>query len=107
MTELTEVLKQIASPRILVVGDLILDRYISGYFERVSPAAPVLVLRSDRQEARLGGAASVAALLRGLDAEVVLAGVVGDDASGRDVQRLLADNHIGAAAVLNDPGRPT
>ena len=66
-----------------------LDRYTWGNAERVSPEAPVLVLRADTCEARLGGAASVAALLRGLDAQVTLAGVVGDDADGRLLRELL------------------
>jgi D-beta-D-heptose 7-phosphate kinase / D-beta-D-heptose 1-phosphate adenosyltransferase len=107
MTDLLEVLHQIAMPRVLVVGDLLLDRYVWGDAERVSPEAPVLVLRSDRQEARLGGAASVAALLRGLDAEVALVGVVGDDASGRTVDRLLAEDRIDVTAVCLDRDRPT
>src|SRR5689334_1988768 len=107
MADLELILKGIAAPRILVVGDLVLDRYVWGDAERVSPEAPVLVLRSDRQAVRLGGAASVAGLLRGLDAEVVLAGVVGDDAGGRTVRKLLDDDHIDHNGVLVDPGRPT
>ena len=71
------VLKQIGSPRILVVGDVMLDRYTWGDAERVSPEAPVLVLRVETREARLGGAASVAPARCGAWAEVALAGVVG------------------------------
>ena len=61
-----DVLQRIGRPRVLVVGDVILDRYITGAAERVSPEAAVIVLRADSDEVRLGGAASVAALLRGL-----------------------------------------
>src|SRR5665213_3490997 len=75
MPPLASLLDQIAHPRILVLGDLILDKYTSGNAERVSPEAPVIVLRVDGKEVRLGGAASVALLLRGLEAEVTLAGV--------------------------------
>jgi D-beta-D-heptose 7-phosphate kinase/D-beta-D-heptose 1-phosphate adenosyltransferase len=57
MTSLIAQFDKIKSPRILVLGDLILDRYTFGNAERVSPEAPVLVLRADAQEVRLGGAA--------------------------------------------------
>lgn len=99
-------LERIGTPRLLVVGDVILDRYVWGDAARVSPEAPVVVLRADHDEVRLGGAASVAYLLRGLGAEVTLAGVIGDDADGRVVRRLLADFGIDDALVV-DPDRPT
>ncbi len=107
MADLAGILQRLAAPRMLVVGDLILDRYVWGEAERVSPEAPVLVLRSDRQEARLGGAASVAGLLRGLDVEVVLAGVVGDDVGGHTLRRLLTEDRIDVSTVRLDPDRPT
>jgi D-beta-D-heptose 7-phosphate kinase/D-beta-D-heptose 1-phosphate adenosyltransferase len=91
---LSTILSQLGKPRILVLGDLILDRYTWGDVERTSPEAPVIILRADQQEVRLGGAASVAALLRGLEVEVSLAGVVGDDASGRVLAALLAAVNI-------------
>jgi D-beta-D-heptose 7-phosphate kinase/D-beta-D-heptose 1-phosphate adenosyltransferase len=97
---------RIATPKLLVVGDVILDRYAWGNAERVSPEAPVVVLRADDDEIRLGGAASVAYLLRGLGAQVTLAGVIGDDANGRLVRRLLSENNITDALVV-DPTRPT
>ena len=100
-------LSQIGHPRLLVVGDAMLDRYTWGDAERVSPEAPVLVLRADECEVRLGGAASVAVLLRGLEADVTLAGVIGDDVSGRTVQRLLGEAGIDAAWLVTDPTRPT
>src|SRR4051794_18033576 len=83
---LIDVLDRLGRPRILVVGDLMLDRYTWGDADRISPEAPVLVLRADRQEERLGGAAVVAHLLRGLEAEVACAGIVGTDSSGLTVQ---------------------
>lgn len=94
-------------PRVFVLGDLIVDRYVWGDAERVSPEAPVMVLRSDHCEMRLGGAAGVAAMLRGLEAEVVLAGVIGNDGEGRALGRLLADDRIDATCVVADPDRPT
>ncbi|MGE5191920.1 MAG: PfkB family carbohydrate kinase [Deltaproteobacteria bacterium] len=98
---------KIKSPRILVLGDVILDRYTFGNAERVSPEAPVLVLRCDAQEIRLGGAASVAFLLRALGAQVTLAGVVGDDAAGRMLQKLIQNAGIDSHLVRTDPHRPT
>lgn len=100
-------LNEVGGERILVIGDLMLDRYTWGNAERVSPEAPVLVLRADEQEMRLGGAASVAALLRHLDAEVTLAGVIGDDTSGRLLMKLLDEEQINRDLVFSVAGRPT
>jgi D-beta-D-heptose 7-phosphate kinase/D-beta-D-heptose 1-phosphate adenosyltransferase len=94
-------------PKVLVVGDLMLDRYLFGEIDRLNPEAPVPVLRPGEEEVRLGGAASVAALLRGLEAEVTLAGVIGNDPASRIVTRLLAEANIDTSAVIHDPGRPT
>src|SRR6266446_9913162 len=87
-------------PRILVVGDLILDRYIWGDAERISQEAPVPLLRADHREHRLGGAASVASMLRALGAEVRLIGAVGRDAEASLVRRLLADLAIDDQLVV-------
>ena len=100
-------LERMARRRILIVGDLCLDRYTWGDAERVSPEAPVLVLRVDEQENRLGGAASVAHLARGLGAGVSLASVVGSDAEGRLIAKLLHASGIHHNALRIDPARPT
>ena len=98
---------QTAKPRILVVGDIMLDRYTWGIVERVSPEAPVVVLRADCEEVRLGGAASVAGLLRGLDAEVSIAGVVGADGGASVVRRLFSEVKIDTSLLHEDASRPT
>lgn len=105
--QLIDHLQTLGTPRILVLGDLILDRYIFGDAERVSQEAPVILLRADKQEIRLGGAANVANLLRGLEAEVTLAGVVGTDGDGIVVRRELERFEIGTSAILEDAERPT
>ena len=87
MTDLATLLNDVGRPRVLVVGDLVLDRYTWGNAQRISPEAPVPVLDADLREVRPGGAASVAALLRGLDAEVLLAGVTGEDADARPCRK--------------------
>ena len=100
-------LEALGPARILVVGDVILDRYTWGDAGRVSPEAPVLVLRAENEEVRLGGAASVACLLRHLESQVTLAGVVGDDPSGRTVRRLLEEIDLDTDLLLNDTDRCT
>lgn len=104
---LLEVMERLGRPRVLVVGDLILDRYVWGDAERISQEAPVILLREERQETRLGGAANVAQMLRGLDAEVDLAGVIGADVDGRALEMDLYRAGIGSATVVSDPSRPT
>jgi D-beta-D-heptose 7-phosphate kinase / D-beta-D-heptose 1-phosphate adenosyltransferase len=97
----------LGNPRILVVGDLILDRYVWGYAERISQEAPVPLLRADHREHRLGGAASVATMLRALGAEVRLIGAVGRDAEAVLVRRLLAELSIDDRFVRALDDRPT
>lgn len=103
----TDYVRMIQAPKLLVVGDLILDRYVWGTVRRVSPEAPVLVLEANNHEARLGGAASVAWLLQTLGARVSLAGVVGDDVDGEMLLHLLDECHVSREAVLTVPGRVT
>jgi D-beta-D-heptose 7-phosphate kinase/D-beta-D-heptose 1-phosphate adenosyltransferase len=107
MNELAAYLVQWAHPKILVVGDVMLDRYTWGEVDRISPEAPVPVLRATSDEVRLGGAASVACLLRALEVQVELVGLIGDDASGRTLQRLLAEQSIAPDQLLLDAARPT
>lgn len=107
MCELVGILNDLGTPRVLVVGDLILDRYTWGDVERVSPEAPVLVVHAQQDEIRLGGAGSVAMLLAALDSRVSLAGIVGDDAAGRAMRRLLDESQIDASLVIDDSERST
>src|SRR5213595_4073749 len=78
-SDLVELVQHLGQPRVLVVGDLMLDRYVWGDAERISQEAPVILLHADRREERLGGASSVATLLRALGAKVSLVGVIGTD----------------------------
>ncbi len=105
--QLVHALEELGSPRILVIGDLILDRYTWGNAERISQEAPVIVLRADRREARLGGASNVCAMLRGLDALVSCAGVVGEDEAGETLCRMLSEDQVDREMVLVDRSRPT
>ncbi|HXX32089.1 MAG TPA: PfkB family carbohydrate kinase, partial [Myxococcaceae bacterium] len=73
---------------VLVVGDLVADEYVYGQTDRVSREAPVLVVRHESTEVKLGGAANAAANARALGAEVTVVGAVGDDALGAELRRL-------------------
>jgi rfaE bifunctional protein kinase chain/domain len=93
--------------RVLVVGDVMLDRYWFGDVERISPEAPVPVVQVARREDRLGGAANVARNAAALGAQVTLAGIVGSDEAGQQVQRMLREAHIRPALVQDEPSYPT
>ena len=100
-------MESLGSPRIVVVGDLILDRYIWGYAERISQEAPVPLLRADHREHRLGGAASVATMLRALEAQVRLIGGVGHDPESSLVRSMLKEHEIDDRWVVSLEDRPT
>lgn len=99
--------EELGQPRILVVGDLILDRYIWGDAERISQEAPVPLLRADHREHRLGGAASVATMLRALGAEVTLVGALGSDHEASLVRGLLDAAGINQHMITPLDDRPT
>jgi D-beta-D-heptose 7-phosphate kinase/D-beta-D-heptose 1-phosphate adenosyltransferase len=88
---LAQVLEQIGKVRALVVGDLMLDHYVWGDCERISPEAPVPVLRVVREEHRAGGAGSVVANLATLDCPVSVVSVAGDDTAGDELVSILRD----------------
>lgn len=107
VSSLLQVLDRFAGLRIWVVGDLMLDEYVMGAVERISPEAPVPVVRVRDTEHRLGGAANVARQVAALGAEVTLAGVIGEDAAGDDFLRLCAVSNIDTRAVVRVPERRT
>ena len=89
-------LEKIAQVRLLVVGDVMLDRYWFGEVSRISPEAPVPVVKVERLEERPGGAANVARNAAALGAQTALISVVGEDDAGRALQRLLQEGGIAA-----------
>ena len=107
MHPLARVVTELSEPEILVLGDLILDRYIDGDARRVSPEAPVLVFESRGQRFRLGGACNVAANLASLGARPTVLGVVGEDGSSVRLKDLLEEAGIGVSAMVVDADRPT
>jgi D-beta-D-heptose 7-phosphate kinase/D-beta-D-heptose 1-phosphate adenosyltransferase len=105
--DLSARLETLAHPRVLIVGDLILDRYVWGTVERISPEAPIPVLAARHSEERLGGAGNVAANLRAMEAEVEILGVIGADERGAAVTRLFESIGVGQTGVVRSKERPT
>ncbi|MFC0349283.1 D-glycero-beta-D-manno-heptose-7-phosphate kinase [Undibacterium danionis] len=96
----------ITQKRILVAGDVMLDRYWFGEVNRISPEAPVPIVRVERREERLGGAANVARNAVALGIDTSLLGVIGEDEAGRNVEALLSE--VGIRSYLNhDPSIST
>ncbi len=96
-----KLLDQAAGVRLLVVGDIMLDRYWFGDVSRISPEAPVPVVKVERSEERLGGAANVARNATALGGATSLLSVVGDDEAGRSLSRLLKEGGIDASLQVD------
>jgi D-beta-D-heptose 7-phosphate kinase/D-beta-D-heptose 1-phosphate adenosyltransferase len=93
--------------RVLVAGEVILDRYVMGDVGRVSPEAPIPILQVSRVEERPGNAGFVMANLRALGAQVTALSVVGADRNGEMLREIFSDLEIDTRAILLDPDRPT
>jgi D-beta-D-heptose 7-phosphate kinase/D-beta-D-heptose 1-phosphate adenosyltransferase len=106
-SELGAIVRRFHTARVLVVGDLILDRYVVGSVQRMSPEAPIPVLRPSHQQATLGGAANVALNIATLGGQAWLAGVIGDDAASTEITRLLATTERIQSCLVTAPGRPS
>jgi rfaE bifunctional protein kinase chain/domain len=98
----TELKTRVAAARVLVVGDVMLDRYWFGDVNRISPEAPVPVARINRTEDRAGGAANVARNIASLGGQATLLSVVGDDDAGTALEALLEKNGV-RAQLYRDP----
>jgi len=104
--KVTELIKKFPDKKILVIGDLILDLYIEGIVERISPEAPVPVALEKKTKYLLGGAGNVAGNISALGGQVSLLGVTGRDAEGKVFEKVCRDNKIRLYNV-SDPSRPT
>jgi D-beta-D-heptose 7-phosphate kinase/D-beta-D-heptose 1-phosphate adenosyltransferase len=107
MDALLERLEAMGSPRVALVGDYMLDRYVYGNAERISQEGPIPVLRALREEARVGGAGAVAAAVLALGGRVSCIGVAGTDAAGDELTRLLAAGGAETASLLRLDERGT
>jgi rfaE bifunctional protein kinase chain/domain len=100
-----DLIKTFPRRRILVIGDIMLDEYLWGHIERISPEAPVPVMRLERREERLGGAGNVMQNVAGLGAQVIALGVVGDNSAGNLILKALADRGIDQQGIVVERGR--
>ena len=107
MSRLLAGLQSFGACRVAVIGDLMLDEYLWGHIERISPEAPVPILNVVRREFMLGGAGNVVENLRALGAQVTVFGVLGEDFTGSQVRDLLRAHGADLAEVIIDPSRKT
>jgi len=107
MSDLRALLDRARGRSVLIVGDLMLDHFVMGRVERISPEAPVPVVQFDHESFRLGGAANVAHNVAALGGTVDIAGVIGTDAEGSRLMQDLRAAGIGTSAVISDGMRCT
>lgn len=100
-------IERLRGRRVLVVGDVMIDRFIVGTVTRISPEAPVPVVRFESEHTRLGGAANVAHNLAALGAHVSLVGLVGADAAAQRMRQELEAAGLPTDGLIEDAGRPT
>jgi len=106
-TDLAAHIEALAGVRVVVAGDVMLDRFLYGTVERISPEGPIPVLRVEREAAMLGGAGNVLRNLTALGVTVEFLAVVGDDAAGREIQALAQEAAGAGCHLLVEAGRPT
>ena len=104
---LLERIDRFAGRRVVVLGDLMLDHYLWGRCERISPEAPVPVVEIERETSSLGGAGNVAANLAALGARPVLVGVLGDDNRAQQLLDAFTERGVDTRALVRDASRPT
>ena len=105
--KLGSILKSFPRVRLLVVGDIMMDRSILGKVSRISPEAPVPVVIAETEDFNLGGAANVAHNIHSLGGTVSLCGIVGDDENGRKLYRRIVERGIQAQGIFFEQGRQT
>ena len=112
MLELTELkvnslLKSFKNKKVLILGDLMLDRYFMGQVSRLSPEAPVPIVEIEEEYSRLGGAANVGNNIKALGGIPYLVGIVGEDNIGKELLNIVAGQGLPTEGILSDSSRPT
>jgi len=107
MSSLTEIIANFSAKKILVIGDAILDQYVWGNVDRISPEAPVPVVAVVKETCRLGGAANVAANICSLGGKVNMVSVVGNDENGDKLSGMLSDIGADVGGIIRCDNRPT
>ncbi len=106
-SEIRNLIARMKGRKILVVGDLMIDEYVWGTIDRISPEAPIQIVDVHSRNALLGGAANVVGNLVNLGARVYLGGIVGRDPNGALLKQRLQNEGVGVQGVLSDPHRNT
>jgi D-glycero-beta-D-manno-heptose-7-phosphate kinase len=105
--EVNQIFEKFSQMRAIVIGDAMVDTYLWGKVERVSPEAPIPIVSVTKRESRLGGAANVSLNLQSLGATPVLFSVVGNDEKGRKFKKMIGKNSLPDYGILVDPNRIT
>jgi len=103
----TQLFEQFSSLKVLIIGDVMIDSYLWGDVERISPEAPVPIVQVHRRANRLGGAANVALNIKALGAEPIMCSVIGNDKQADTFLDLLADENISDAGIVKSKDRVT
>jgi len=105
--EIKELFKNFDKLKVLVIGDVMVDSYLWGKVDRISPEAPVPVVQVTRKEARLGGAANVAVNIAALGAKPIMCALGGNDSNGELLKQLLTEQGLTTDGILASDDRPT
>jgi len=107
MQSVSELINGFSRLKVLIIGDLMIDSYTWGRVSRISPEAPVPVVNVIRRESRLGGAGNVVLNIASLGATAVICSVIGDDAPGRELQKIILDANLSTDGLIVEPNRMT
>jgi rfaE bifunctional protein kinase chain/domain len=105
--KITDYINSFVKKKVLIVGDVMIDSYMWGKVNRISPEAPIPIVSITKRDYRLGGAANVALNLAALGAQPFLCSVVGSDEKGETFQKLLKSNNLTSQGIIIDDSRPT
>lgn len=107
MNDTELIFDKFSGKKVLVLGDIMIDEYIRGSVERISPEAPVPIVKLGQREFRIGGAGNVAMNLKGLGAIPILCSVIGKDSASKELINLLNKNNISAEGIIQSESRIT
>jgi D-glycero-beta-D-manno-heptose-7-phosphate kinase len=106
-SKIDDIFKRFESLKVLIIGDAMVDAYMWGKIERISPEAPIPIVTVTNRENRLGGAANVSLNIQALGATPILFSVIGDDSRGKDFLKLFKKKKLSSEGIFIDPGRKT
>jgi D-glycero-beta-D-manno-heptose-7-phosphate kinase len=103
----SQIFEEFKKLNVLIIGDLMVDSYVWGDIERMSPEAPVPVVNVKKREIRLGGAGNVVLNIKALGANPIICSVLGDDQMGHEISRIFVENHLNTEGILMSAERIT